>query len=402
MDQAAGLVRWTFQNPTESQGVVVLTRGVLGSGWYAFGNAFWPAYLETGLTHIGTGPYAPIEGPVQNLPLALVGIRHPGVAFVFPIRGGATITVDEGGYAGSEPYCHELVDVNFIQNSAYQITYNVAFQCHDFAGTTRCPPDPYLNTFPVYAPIDGSLEGAFWPSAGDLILPAVVVRERAMQPRRGNCLSGEMQVRLRNGSMRALRELRVGEWIWTRAATEPHARLLTQVYGFADYEPEDYGVFCLRITTDHGTLELSADHLVAVKSPSDGQIKMVPACRLEVGSRLLVEALTTAIVVRIDQTTVHGALAPLTDTGTLLVNDHLVSCYSGRVSQVWAHLAFLPLRVYHRVKRYTASAWSIAPHAQTQTPPQPTFSRSGIHPYARFLIMICRALGPLCPARDAL
>jgi hypothetical protein len=393
-------VQWQFRNPTATAGTVVLNRGVLGSGWYAFGNAFWPAYLETGLTHIGTGPYAPIHGHVQNLPLAVIGPQQPGVAFVFPLSADTLITVDEGGYIGAQPYCHELVDVRFLFNAAYQITYNVGFQCHDFAGTAICPPNPYTNTFPVYEPIDGSMRGAYGPSSGDLLLPAIVVRFRPGPTRPRNCLPGNAHVHMSDGSMKVLRELRVGEWIWTRSLSNPNRSELTRVYAFADYDPDAHNINYVRLVTDRGAVELSPEHLVPTRLSAGATFAFVPATDLGSGAALITEDGESTYVRRIETVRSDGAFAPLTDAGTFLANGHLVSCYSGRVSQKWAHRSFLPLRLYHRaMKHVTLGVRRRVPY-WTSVSSGTILQSTGVHVYARWLMRACRMLGPFCPLKD--
>lgn len=400
VNEESGLVQWRLSNPTETDAVVVLNRGVVGSGWYAFGNAFWPAYLETGLTHIGTGPYTPIQGHQRNLPLAVIGPQQPGIAFVFPLRAGTQVTVDEGGYAGSQPYCHELVDVRFLYNAPYQVTYNVEFQCRDFTDTTVCPPNPYTNTFAVYMPIDGSMQGAYGPSTDDLLMPAIIVRTRPQSPRQGHCLPGSAYVRTSNGSMRALRELQTGEWIWTRSLSDAGHQLLTRVYAFADYDPEAQHIPYLRLVTERGTVELSPHHLVYVKKSSDTAMAFVPASDIRPGSGLMTDDGSIVYVRRIEAMISTGALAPLTEAGTLLVNGHLVSCYSGRVSQAWAHTSFLPLRVYHQAMGYVPNSLRRRAGRWMRLSTATTPMRTGIHIYALWLMQMCRILGPLCPARD--
>ncbi|KAK4535164.1 hypothetical protein CDCA_CDCA04G1189 [Cyanidium caldarium] len=169
VDQAGGLIKWVFRNPTDHKTTVVLERGIVGSGSYCFGDAYWPAYLEVGLTHISDGPYAPISGSRQNLPLAVIGKARPGVCFVFPLDPHSSVEVDEGGFGGYQPFCHELVDVQFAGNFEYRITYNVRDQCNDFGGSSNCPPNPLQTRVPQYRPLDGSTAGEFGPQGNDVI-----------------------------------------------------------------------------------------------------------------------------------------------------------------------------------------------------------------------------------------
>lgn len=149
----------------------------------------------------------------------------------------------------------------------------------------------------------------------------------------------------------------------------------------------------LRISTASGkTVLLTPAHLV-LRLTSGLETEQVFAAEIAQGDHVMVRE-SAGVFVR--DFVVHaepvwlgeGVYAPLTRTGTILVDDVLVSCYALIHSQTIAHYSFAPFRLYFNMKESFArfwillsspvSAWSVSAH-KTFTPPL------GIHPYARFL-----------------
>ena len=60
----------------------------------------------------------------------------------------------------------------------------------------------------------------------------------------------------------------------------------------------------------------------------------------------------TIEVVKIESEVKEGFTAPLTQHGTILVNDILVSCYSEINSHWLAHLAMKPVSMWYQITKY--------------------------------------------------
>eukprot|EP00166_Cyanidium_caldarium_P000662 ctg_126.g70 len=81
-------------------------------------------------------------------------------------------------------------------------------------------------------------------------------------------------------------------------------------------------------------------------------------------------------IVRVERVHRRGAYAPLTEAGTLLVDDHWVSCYGNIRSHDVAHAVFAPLRTLYRVRQWLPVKWRMS--AQLE----------GLHWYATLLLRI--------------
>lgn len=97
-----GIVSWNFKNNSAFQETAVLYR----SGYF-FGNAYFPIYLENGIT-IWAGKLSPLmnKGPDRNtMPLGVVdfGKAKRIIAFVFTFDPGQTWSVLEGGFTSKTP-----------------------------------------------------------------------------------------------------------------------------------------------------------------------------------------------------------------------------------------------------------------------------------------------------------
>jgi hypothetical protein len=100
-----------------------------------------------------------------------------------------------------------------------------------------------------------------------------------------------------------------------------------------------------------------------------------------------------------------GVYAPLTTTGTVVVDGALASCYAVINNPGLAHAVFLPLRAWHSLvggSRSYAQTWLGLPSADNlPSPPSSTgetVSQRGVHPYAQFLY----DLGSLLLSRSVL
>lgn len=114
----------------------------------------------------------------------------------------------------------------------------------------------------------------------------------------------------------------------------------------------------LRIRTDRGTLELSANHLAFIKS-ADGTRRSVLAGTIRVGD-ILLHRDGDAQVTSIEPFKARGVYAPLTRSGELEVNGFSTSCYANIPSHAAAHAMMMPLHYLpanHDGIHWYAKAW---------------------------------------------
>ena len=132
------------------------------------------------------------------------------------------------------------------------------------------------------------------------------------------------------------------------------------------------------------SMSVSASHLVAL---SDGQFKL--ARNLRKGDALVAYITGTRVqrvelIESIGIERVQSYAAPLTTSGTLLVNGLLCSCYATIESHRLGHWAMLPVRWWHMVQHH------LRPLVEFQFPKLDNMmrigkQRDGIHWYPEFL-----------------
>ncbi|KAF6002630.1 hypothetical protein F1559_000675 [Cyanidiococcus yangmingshanensis] len=376
--ESQGVVVWTFQNPTNESGAVVLNRGILEQpgSTYCLGDAFWPAYITNNLAFIANGPYPALSGANPNLPLAAIGRDSRTICFVFTLDPGGNFELPEGGFVGISPQCTALLDVRFLNDINMTISYNQATQCNGFDGNTNCPPNPLQTSIPLYQPHSGKAAGAFEPtiSSGSGFV----------------CFSGESWVERTDGSRVLLRDLQVGDQVMTLSmstASGGRVQRPTRVSGFVDRLVHTKPIAYLRVVTGNHVIEITKNHLIwATTEPAEPGI-FLQAQRLHPGMYLRGASDELERIERIERVWRSDAFAPLTDTGTLLVNGVLVSCYGNLESHRIAHAAFAPLRLIHRLQHWCTDH-HVAGFALVGDHPAVSEKAYGIHPYARMLVRL--------------
>merc|ERR1711998_6314 len=133
------------------------------------------------------------------------------------------------------------------------------------------------------------------------------------------CFPGDAEVRDLSGKKIRMMDLAIG------AEVQGPTGAVDQVTNFIHHEEALAAPF-LRMRTDKGSLELSANHLAFVKS-ADGVRHSVLAATVRVGDTLLHRD-GDAQVTSIEPFTARGVYAPLTRSGELEVNGFTTSCYA--------------------------------------------------------------------------
>lgn len=194
-------------------------------------------------------------------------------------------------------------------------------------------------------------------------------------------------------------DLRVGDYVLSLDRSS--GRLVySEVILFLDRSPRDSRKF-LRLKTRGGkSVLLTPSHLVLRLGGEGLQTEQVFAAQVLVGDHLMVRdsadvfVRDTVISVEAQWVEQGGVYAPLTRTGTLLVDDVLVSCYAQFNSQTVAHLSFAPFRLYFNVKESLERLWTVvskpisAWQVTTQRKRSITRIPEGVHPYASFLYQL--------------
>lgn len=124
----------------------------------------------------------------------------------------------------------------------------------------------------------------------------------------------------------------------------------------------------VEISTNDGVLQATPGHLIFVKK--QGNEKFIFAKDIDIGDQLCKMSGDNAIwsdVLDIRSVVNHGVYAPLSESGCLIVNGFVVSCYAEFASHAVAHTTFALLRLKN--KCYPATEPS-----------------EGIHPYAKFFM----------------
>ena len=195
----------------------------------------------------------------------------------------------------------------------------------------------------------------------------------------GGCFPAQATVQRKNSKATMLKDLRGGDEVLT--VNDEGREVYTKVLAFLDFKPHSLQTNLRLHFTDGQSLTVSERHLVFKR---DGGTKVaVFAEEIAVGDYLfkyskLHKSLQAIQVVSVEETQVHGAYAPLTEHGTLLVDGVFTSCYAQIRSHRVAHFALAPLRLW--------KSWFPSKEVQ-----------NGIHSYAQHLQKGVEWFKPLLP-----
>ena len=164
----------------------------------------------------------------------------------------------------------------------------------------------------------------------------------------GGCFPESATFVDKHGRQRRMDSLKTGEEV--QVSTESGVRL-EPVMTYIHRQPNVMQEF-LKITTlkNGKILKISEDHLLFVEK--EGGESTIPAREVNIGDTVYVrgdhDALETDVVQSISSVIEKGVYAPVTLSGTILVNDVHTSCYFDVLSHEWSHRAMGVARaVYH-------------------------------------------------------
>ena len=167
-------------------------------------------------------------------------------------------------------------------------------------------------------------------------------------------LSHTTRVRRDDGTVLMMHDVRVGDRLPVDDVT--YSPVLT----FLVHQQQGSDIDYLQILTNESTLEITPSHLILMGPQGDtGSSRYLQAMRLRPGDcifslRPCSNAATkeTQVVEVIRKVKRNNAYAPLTEAGTLVVNDMIVSCYARYEHHSLIHAAMYPFRMYSKIKQY--------------------------------------------------
>lgn len=149
-----------------------------------------------------------------------------------------------------------------------------------------------------------------------------------------SCFPGSASVETPTGIKR-MRDVRIGDYVRTNHGDQDYSR----VYSFGHFDASKRAQY-MQVYLDSfaSPLEVSQNHLVMVNG------SFIKASEIQVGDEL-----STGIVTKIELQWRRGLFAPITETGTIVVNGVFSSCYVALFGQVpyqhqLTHLLLTPIR----------------------------------------------------------
>lgn len=167
------------------------------------------------------------------------------------------------------------------------------------------------------------------------------------------CFPGNALVETKESGTKKMSQLQVGEEI--KAYRNDGSFVYSRVIAFLHRNSLVQAAFYKIFVSGNGLhpITVSGKHLLFKKGISENSITATFASEINPGDFLLLGSkhgnLRSLQVVKVTMVTEQGLYAPLTNEGTLFVNDVLTSCYAHWPSHNLAHLAMAPFRVLTRI-----------------------------------------------------
>ncbi|CAB1340712.1 unnamed protein product [Coregonus sp. 'balchen'] len=214
-----------------------------------------------------------------------------------------------------------------------------------------------------------------------------VKAENSVAAKSGGCFPGTASVTLKDGSRKAVKDLRVGDKVL--AANSDGDLAYSDFIMFMDQDSSTRRVFYV-IETKETTqkITLTAAHLLFVVNNSTDDLhsmSAVFASKVKPGQKVVVfddlhNQLKSVTVGRIYMEEHEGSFAPMTVQGTIVVDQVLVSCYAVIEDHNLAHWAFAPVRLSY----WLSSLLSLKDYSM----PNATLHEDGVHWYSKILYQL--------------
>ena len=176
---------------------------------------------------------------------------------------------------------------------------------------------------------------------------AELQKKQEAEKNNGGCFPGSALFLDKFGLERAMGSLQIGDQVQAIVNEEIRAE---PVITFIHCQPGLLQEFLSITTTTNKNLKITEDHLLFVEKK--GEAKTVPARDVKIGDTVYVrqnDAVGTDTVENISRVFEKGVYAPVTLSGTILVDDVHTSCYFDMLSHEWSHRAMGVARAVHHV-----------------------------------------------------
>ncbi|CAF1616859.1 unnamed protein product [Rotaria magnacalcarata] len=178
-----------------------------------------------------------------------------------------------------------------------------------------------------------------------------------------------------------IRDLKIGHKV---LAIDHDDKIVTaEIISFLHYENEAQAFFYTFTTESGHRISITSDHLIFVGNRTYVQARFIDPKQHKLFVIGKNGTLQSSRILSIDVKLQRGYATPITQHGTLIVNNVSSSCYSSIHRHSLGHMAMAPIRFVHRAKQILG------------VPTKTDMNPNGIHWYPRTLNNLVHMLGPL-------
>ncbi|CAF2434063.1 unnamed protein product [Rotaria sp. Silwood2] len=177
-------------------------------------------------------------------------------------------------------------------------------------------------------------------------------RNKGVYCEQQECFPSDATVDVLNVGKVRLSSLNIGDQV--RIIDDQNQVSYSPIIAFLHRELDEKASY-KRIRTKNAAIELSDRHLI--RHRNDGFIwaeKLIKGDEILVSSSKNTNKTNWEKIIDISEVNRQGLMAPLTEQGTIIVNNVHVSCYALVKSHTLGHFALAPYRLYHRLFGHTS------------------------------------------------
>uniref|UniRef100_T1IHY2 Hedgehog protein n=1 Tax=Strigamia maritima TaxID=126957 RepID=T1IHY2_STRMM len=210
-----------------------------------------------------------------------------------------------------------------------------------------------------------------------------VKSESSQAAKSGGCFPGNSTVQTSTGK-KLMSDLKTGDEVLTLNSNKE--LIFSPVILFLDRNPQVTYNFIVLETESSKRLTLTRSHLVVVLNNNTQNSDNIFAGDVRVGNHVYVihenNKPVLEKIISVSSSKETGIYAPLTQHGTVIVNDVLVTCYATFGHSVVSHWVMAPVRILYTVLRFVEQVTYISMSAPV--------GDVGVHWYPRFLFAVVK------------